>query len=100
VQSPLAHLSEMGRVLEEHASAVLSTPYDWSTHATPLDQWLGGHSQRGAARGSSAAELRRVLSTLDLGLHIEAERERLEWLVYIHERASMQYAVHLVHLRR
>ena len=100
VPSPLQHLLEMGRVLKSSASALLSSPYDWSPAATPIQQWLGGHSQRNTARGSSATELRRVLSAVDTGLSIEAERDDVPWRVYVNERASMDYKVHLVRLRR
>jgi SAM-dependent methyltransferase len=100
VASPLGHLMEMGRVLQPGGMALLSTPYDWAATATPLGQWLGGHSQRGPAHGSSAAELRRVLSTVDLGFSLTAERERVPWRVYVHERAWIDYAVHLMRLDR
>jgi hypothetical protein len=68
--------------------------------ATPLAQWFGGHSQRSPAHGSSAAELRRVLKTLDTGLTIQAERDGVPWRVYVNERATMDYKVHLLALRR
>jgi SAM-dependent methyltransferase/uncharacterized protein YbaR (Trm112 family) len=100
VPSPLNHLMELGRILRSGASALLSSPYDWSPNATPLAQWLGGHSQRSPRHGSSAAELRRVLTAIDAGLVIKAERDRAPWRVYVNERASMDYAVHLLHLER
>ena len=100
VASPLQHVIEMGRVMSAGASALMSTPYDWSAAATPLAQWLGGHSQRGEAHGSSAAELRRALATVDTGLSIAAERDGVPWRVYVNERASMDYAVHLLRLVR
>ena len=100
VPSPLQHLLEMGRVLAGGAPALASAPYDWSANATPVAQWLGGHSQRGEAHGSSVAELRRVLAVVDTGLAIEAERDRVPWRVYVNERASMDYAVHLLRLIR
>jgi SAM-dependent methyltransferase len=100
VPSPLQHVMEMSRILRPGAAALLSTPYDWSANATPLEQWLGGHSQRGPAHGSSAAELRRVLATMDSGLHIEIEEDRVPWRVYVNERASMDYAVHLLRMSR
>ncbi len=100
VSSPLQHLLEIGRVLRSHAPALLTTPYDWSATATPPAQWLGGHSQRGEAHGSSAAELRRALAAVDTGLAIETERDSVPWRVYVNERASMDYAVHLLRLAR
>ncbi|MBV9578092.1 MAG: methyltransferase domain-containing protein [Chloroflexi bacterium] len=100
VPSPVQHLVEMGRVLRAGASALLSTPYDWAATATPVAQWLGGHSQRSEAHGSSAAELRRALRMVDTGLAIAAERDRVPWRVYVNERASMDYAVHVLRLAR
>ncbi len=100
VASPVAHLLELSRVMRPGAPALLSTPYDWSPNATPLAQWLGGHSQRGPAHGSSVTELHRVLSSMDIGLRVEMERERIPWRVYVNERATMEYAVHLLSLRR
>jgi SAM-dependent methyltransferase/uncharacterized protein YbaR (Trm112 family) len=100
VPSPVQHLVELGRVLAPGTSALLSTPYDWAATATPVAQWLGGHSQRGEMHGSSAAELRRALATVDTGLSIGAERDRVPWRVYVNERASMDYAVHVLRLER
>ncbi len=100
VASPLQHLVELARVLAGGATALLSSPYDWSPNATPLASWLGGHSQRSEAHGSSAAELRRVLRAMDLGLSIEAEQDRVPWRVYVNERAWVDYAVDLLCLRR
>src|SRR5207302_5037469 len=73
VPSPLAHLMELGRVLRDRAPALLSSPYDWSPNATPVAQWLGGHSQRSPQHGSSTAELRRALAAIDHTLVIKQE---------------------------
>jgi SAM-dependent methyltransferase/uncharacterized protein YbaR (Trm112 family) len=105
VQSPLGHLLELGRVLAPGAPALLTTPYDWSPAATPLAQWIGGHSQRGPAAGSSAEELRRILSPdaaagVDTGLTIADERDGVPWGVYANERARTEYALHLLRLER
>ena len=105
VPSPLSHLLELGRTLGGRAAALLATPYDWSPAATPIEQWIGGHSQRGESHGSSAAELRRIFSPdaaagVDTGLVLVAERDRVPWRVYAHERASTDYAVHLLRLER
>jgi SAM-dependent methyltransferase/uncharacterized protein YbaR (Trm112 family) len=100
VASPVGHLLELGRTLAPGGAVLLTTPYDWSPNATPIDQWLGGHSQRGPSQGSSSSELRRVLAALDIGLRIQSEKDRVPWRVYVNERASMDYAVHLLHLRK
>jgi SAM-dependent methyltransferase len=95
VHSPLAHLMELARVAGE---SVLSTPYDWSIAATPFEQWLGGHSQRAAHGGDGAAELRRAAAYA--GLDVGAERDHVPWRVYVNERSSMDYALHVVALSR
>ncbi|EHR72513.1 methylase involved in ubiquinone/menaquinone biosynthesis [Burkholderiales bacterium JOSHI_001] len=105
VPQPLALLFEAGRVLAPGAVAAFSSPYDWSPNATPLGEWLGGHSQRSASGGDSAAELRRVLSAeraagVDTGLVLEADRDGVAWQVQTAERSTMAYQVHLARLRR
>lgn len=105
VASPLGHLLELGRTLAPGAPALLSTPYDWAPTATPYEGWIGGHSQRADAGGSSAEELRRLLAPgapagVDTGLTITAERDRVPWRVYSNERASVDYAVHLLALAK
>jgi SAM-dependent methyltransferase/uncharacterized protein YbaR (Trm112 family) len=105
VHSPLGLLLELGRTLGLGASALLSTPYDWAPTATPVESWLGGHSQRAEARGSSAAELRRILAPdasagVDTGLSIIAERDRVPWQVYANERSSTRYELDLLRLQR
>lgn len=105
IGSPLAHLMELGRVLRPGAEAALTTPYDWSENVTPVEGWIGGHSQRGPSAGDSATEMRRVLSdrvpaAADTGLRLVAEREAVPWRVYVHERATMHYQVHAVVAQR
>jgi SAM-dependent methyltransferase/uncharacterized protein YbaR (Trm112 family) len=105
VPAPLDLLVEAARVLAPGAAAACSSPYDWSPNATPMGQWLGGHSQRSAHGGDSAAELRRILSPdcqagIDTGFVIESERDRVPWHVQTGERSTMAYAVHLALLRR
>jgi SAM-dependent methyltransferase len=105
VHSPLGLLLELGRTLAPGAPALLSTPYDWAPTATPVESWLGGHSQRSEARGSSAAELRRILAPdapagVDTGLALAAERDRVPWQVYANERSSTRYELDLLRLVR
>jgi len=105
VPSPLGHLEELGRVLRPGSAALLSTPYDWSAAATPVQHWIGGHSQRSDTHGSSAAELRRILSPdavagIDTGLVITDERDRVRWRIPSNERSSVEYEVHVVRLAR
>ncbi len=96
--APVAHLTEMRRVLAGDGHALLSTPYDWSAAATPFEQWIGGHSQRAEHAGSGADLLRAYLPKA--GFAIEAERDGVPWSVYANERSRVQYDLHLLRLRR
>lgn len=101
VGSPLLHLMEIGRVLQAGAEAVIATPYDWSVNATPLEAWIGGHSQRTEHQGSSVLEMRRLLSErapleASPGMTLVREVEEFPWHVYVHERATMSYQVHIM----
>ena len=105
MHAPLAHLRELARVLAPGAAALLASPYDWSSSATPFNHWLGGHSQRGGHQGDSAAILRALLTPGGhpqsiAGLELEAEVERVPWQARTHERAAMRYEAHVVVARR
>ena len=101
VQSPHGLLAALPLLLAPGGRAILSTPYDWSPAATPVEAWLGGHSQRGEAAGASEPVLRALLTpgahpaSIE-GLRIVAEEPALPWRVRLHERAVMEYRVDLV----
>ncbi|HWM91299.1 MAG TPA: methyltransferase domain-containing protein [Thermoanaerobaculia bacterium] len=94
VASPMESLSELARVLAPGGKALLATPYDWSSGATAVEGWLGGHSQRGPHRGASEPVLRALLP-----LEILAEEPALPWRVRLHDRSAVEYAVHLLVLQ-
>jgi hypothetical protein len=89
-------------VLEPGSGAVLSTPYDWSPDITPVEAWIGGHSQRGPGRGSSEPVLRLLLGPRESAegdtapFRLVGEEERVPWQARIHERSTVDYAVHVV----
>ncbi|NJL60052.1 MAG: methyltransferase domain-containing protein, partial [Desulfobacteraceae bacterium] len=60
--SPTDHLHSLARVLKAGGTAILSTPYDWSAAVTPMESWIGGHSQRSQKRGSPEDMLRLLLT--------------------------------------
>jgi len=104
VQWPLLHLHELARVLAPEGRAVLASPYEWTAAVTPLEGWLGGHSQRGPLGGSSAAELRRLLARDSRpggapALYIDAERPDVDWTMEMHERARVSYRLDMVRVR-
>ena len=105
VQSPHEHLKELARILKPEAQAFISTPYDWNINATPVESWLGGHSQRSESRGASEIILRSLLAG---GGHPDAvadlvpisEVEAVPWHLRLHDRSYMNYLVHLVAVRK
>ena len=102
--SPYDHMKEVGRILMPGASALVSTPYDWTAHATPVEAWLGGHSQRSEHKGASPAILRSLFSG---GGHPHAveeleliSEEDVPWTLRLHDRSIMEYLVHLMIIRK
>ncbi|MGE4298167.1 MAG: methyltransferase domain-containing protein [Desulfovibrionaceae bacterium] len=104
VASPCDHLRALGRVLAPGAAAVVATPFDWSGGATPVEAWLGGHSQRGPGAGDSARMLRGLFAPHGLlaadGLSLEREVADQPWAVRLHDRAVMHYLAHIAVVRK
>jgi len=103
--SPLQLLQSAGRLLAPGGKLLLSCPFDWSPRATPVDQWLGGHSQRGPHGGDSAAILHETLGNWQAqqpadALQIIAARDDVPWRMYVHERSHVEYRTHCLALRR
>jgi SAM-dependent methyltransferase/uncharacterized protein YbaR (Trm112 family) len=104
-RSPRDVLVEAARVLAPEAAALICSPYDWSAAATPIETWLGGHSQRGPTRGDSAAVLRALLTpgghpAAVAGIRVAAETDDIPWHVRVHDRSSVTYLLHLVLARK
>jgi len=101
VDVPIFHLAEMGRVLRADAEALIACPYDWSPNVTALPRWIGGHSARSDNHGSSADEMRRILSNdsppeMNICLRSVRESDDVPWRVYMHERAVAEYRTHVI----
>jgi len=101
VQAPVELIRSLAHVLCRGGQAILACPYDWSGAVTPIENWLGGHSQRGPARGDAAAVLRDLLASADFPdrrrrLEKVHEIDHLPWQVRLHDRSVVQYAVHLI----
>ena len=89
---PRAHLMALRSVLQLGGKAHLCTPFDWSVVATPIEAWVGGHSQRGPEAGDSRMALHALLSQPELGLAVRAEQDGIPWQVRLHQRSVMHYA--------
>ena len=101
VRSPRDLLAEAARVLAADGKAIVTSPYDWSAAHTPIEAWLGGHSQRGPNRGASEPVLRSLLWPSNhpaavSALELADELLDVPWHVRLHDRSSVEYRVHLV----
>jgi SAM-dependent methyltransferase/uncharacterized protein YbaR (Trm112 family) len=99
VTSPPQALSAIDGLLKINGRCLLATPFDWSVSATPIEGWIGGHSQRGDDGGSPEMRLRALLadgkSPLP-GLRLSCDSvQTLPWRVRIHGRCTMEYATDL-----
>lgn len=101
LNSPRDLLASIASVLKNGGHALLSTPYDWSALATPLETWIGGHSQRGPEHGAAEPLLRALLTP---GAHPQslnnldmlAEISDFPWSIRVHDRSSTVYNVHII----
>jgi SAM-dependent methyltransferase/uncharacterized protein YbaR (Trm112 family) len=105
VAEPRRLLAGFSEVLRGEGRLLLATPYDWSTRATPMETWIGGHSQRAAHRGAGEPFLRELLSEGEhpqsvVGLRVVEEVTAWPWQTRLHERSSVSYRSHLLALAR
>jgi len=101
VTDPARFLAGVAAALRAGGQFLMATPYDWATRATPVEAWLGGHSQRADHAGGAEAALRRLIGPgSGLGLEILGEVAAWPWHTRLHDRASVQYSAHLLAARR
>ncbi len=104
VRSPIDFLQSIYHVLHPQGEALLSCPYDWTTAVTPVEAWLGGHSQRNETQGDSLTQLKRFLKNergmSPISFAILAEKEDIPWTVRLHDRSFMQYRAHILRLQK
>jgi SAM-dependent methyltransferase/uncharacterized protein YbaR (Trm112 family) len=104
VGNPRKLLESLAQATCENGRILLATPYDWSTRATPVTAWLGGHSQRASHGGAGEAFLHALLAGPPdhaiPGLGVLAEQSTFTWHTRLHDRSAVQYQTHLVALRR
>ncbi|MEQ8710447.1 MAG: methyltransferase domain-containing protein [Rhodospirillales bacterium] len=98
VASPADLVQGLARITKPDGWLVLATPYDWSPAVTRTESWIGGHSQRAEDRGAAEPRLRALLS--ESGWTITDELPRQPWATRLHDRSSVDYAVHLIVARR
>ncbi len=101
VASPRDFLASLGTLLQAGGHALLTTPYDWSSSATPLEAWIGGHSQRAAGNGASEPFLRTLLTPgahpqSISNLRIVGEKDDIPWHARLHERSTVTYKAHML----
>ena len=105
VAEPASLLAGMAALLAPGGHLLLATPYDWSTRATPVETWIGGHSQRGPDGGAGEPFLRMLLTegahpNAVPGLALLGEDAAFPWHTRLHDRSAVRYASHLLALRR
>jgi SAM-dependent methyltransferase len=105
VAEPRRLLAGLAEVLRQDGRLLLATPYDWSTRATPVETWIGGHSQRAAHRGAAEPFLRALLAAGEhpqsvAGLRLLDETAAWPWQTRLHERSTVSYRSHLLALAR
>ena len=100
---PMQHLHSLGTLVAPDGSVLLSTPFDWSPNASPVEAWIGGHGQRNEVGGSSETWLERLLCGADgvpgHGWRI-CGKEDIPWTVRIHARNRVEYLTRLLVLTR
>ncbi len=104
VEQPSRLLAGLAEAVRPGGVILLATPFDWSTRATPMETWVGGHSQRGSGAGSGEAFLHQLLTP---GAHEQSiadiritARADTDWQTRLHDRATINYRTHLVALTR
>jgi SAM-dependent methyltransferase/uncharacterized protein YbaR (Trm112 family) len=103
MRDPRAGLIEISRVLSDGGRAVFSVPFDWAGQVTPVEAWLGGHSQRSVHAGSPEAILDLLLSDGPLAAGALRRTDTVgdvPWHVRLHDRSCMYYSAYLVVARK
>ncbi len=104
VAEPQRLLAELARIVRPGGVILLATPFDWSTRATPVETWIGGHSQRGRDGGAGEVFLKVLLTAEAHSQSIDGlariATDDWPWRTRLHDRASVTYQTHLVALER
>lgn len=105
VAAPQRLLAGMTAGLAPEGRLLLATPYDWTPRATPVETWIGGHSQRGPTAGAAEPFLRALLTAEAHpqsvpGLALLGEDAGFPWHTRLSDRAGVRYLSHLLALIR
>jgi SAM-dependent methyltransferase/uncharacterized protein YbaR (Trm112 family) len=105
VSEPSRLLADLAAVVRPGGRVLLATPYDWSTRATPVETWIGGHSQRAHHAGAAEPFLRALLTEgahpqAVAGLRVLEEVAGWPWQTRLHDRSAVLYSAHLLALAR
>jgi len=104
VHSPLGLLQSISRAAKPSATVHLGCPYDWSSAVTPIEGWIGGHSQRAPHGGRPEVLLNAILQDGVDGVSGQFDTEQecndVPWIVRLHDRSRMHYSLHALGLRR
>jgi len=111
VTAPIHLLDSLARIVKNDGHVLFATPYDWAPAATPPENWVGGHSQRSSRGGRSEEILLDLLaqkrpiqsgpaaSPVDVSFELLNELKHHPWRIRLHDRATLDYSVHLLALR-
>ena len=104
VADPHRLLLSMAAMLAPGGLLLLATPFDWSTRATAVQGWIGGHSQRGEGAGSAEPLLLALLTEgahplSIVGMQVLGTAD-CDWQTRLHARSAVAYRSHLVAARR
>jgi SAM-dependent methyltransferase/uncharacterized protein YbaR (Trm112 family) len=100
---PRGGLVEMDRVIAKGGELLLTVPFDWSAAVTPVEGWIGGHSQRGPHQGSGEVILDHLLTDGPMAagtLRRKSSTAEIPWHVRLHERSCMHYQTYGIAARR
>lgn len=100
VTAPRQLLTSIRNVLHEGGQAVIATPYDWLP-PVPVENWVGGISQRGPDGGASEVRMRDMLMNHHApkaveNLAIIGEIEHHPWYFRVHSRHTIAYDSHII----
>ena len=99
VSSPRRLLMSIRDMLVSGGNAILATPYDW-TPTTPMQNWVGGHTQLGPDNGKPESLVRQMLAADQnprtiRNFSLVGEIENYPWELRVHDRHTASYSVHI-----